>query len=463
MKVYAVKKGHQTGIFDNWDECQAATKGYSCPEFKSFTTREEAEAYLDERDVWVEKVESDNKDGYLVAFTDGSFDKNLKRYSYGVKFIKPDRTEADICGYGNNPKYIDSNNIIGEVLGVINALDWAISNRYEKIKIYHDYEGLSKWISGEWNANSDVAEMYTYLFKSRFKDCLEIKFEKVPGHSNVIYNEMADQLAKSALVDRKKVAIQGDNWFSISCFKQDEFNAIVKLIIESNEGISCTFTPNSGKDIYKFKLNCDSVTVTLYKTGRKKLLLQGKNNYLFQIITTTIVELYDNTQIEKILGNAYRINIDKETVSNAYTQMENGLPLNYPDGLKRLIKQSIINMTHYVESEDYSMYVFPALRALEGHIKFLIAEAGGNPGRKFSCFTLDKKVNPPRYCVTANFPDGSKNGRIEECYNYYKSHRDTAFHFGDIIGATDNTRIIETKDESDEIIKKCLDLISNEL
>ena len=44
MKVYAVKKGHQTGIFDNWADCQAATKGFSSPEFKSFTTREEAEA-----------------------------------------------------------------------------------------------------------------------------------------------------------------------------------------------------------------------------------------------------------------------------------------------------------------------------------------------------------------------------------------------------------------------------------
>lgn len=34
MKVYAVKKGHQTGIFDNWADCQAATKGFSGPEFK---------------------------------------------------------------------------------------------------------------------------------------------------------------------------------------------------------------------------------------------------------------------------------------------------------------------------------------------------------------------------------------------------------------------------------------------
>ena len=457
MKVYAVKKGSQTGIFDNWADCQAATKGFSGPEFKCFTTKEEAEAYLEDRDIWVEQVVKDNKNGYLVAFTDGSYDKDLKRYSYGVKFIKPDGSEDDLCGYGSNQEYIDSNNIIGEIFGVINALDWAISNKFEKIKIYCDYEGLSKWISGEWAANSKVAKMYTNLYELKFKDFLEVRFEIVPGHSNVLYNEKADQLAKSALIDRKKVAVQGDNWFSIPYIKQDDFNTFVELIEESDEGITHTITSDLGKDIYKFKLNGEVITVTLFKTGQQKLLLQGKNNYLFHIITATIIELFDNSQVEKILGSAYRINIEKDVVSSAYNPIENGLPNNYPIGLKRLIKQSIINMTYYVESEEYTMYVFPALRALEGHIKYLITEAGGNPGRQFGCFTKDGISG--RYVVTESFPDISKNGSIEKCYNYYKSQRDTIFHFGDIIGQIDNTRFIDTKETADEIIKECLSLI----
>ena len=120
--------------------------------------------------------------------------------------------------------------------------------------------------------------------KTKFKDFLEVEFEKVPGHSNVIYNEKADHLAKSALVDRKKVAVQGDNWFSIPYFNQDDFNAFVELIEESDENISHTVASSLGKDIYKFKLNGETVTVTLFKTGQQKLLLQGKNNYLFQIL-----------------------------------------------------------------------------------------------------------------------------------------------------------------------------------
>lgn len=461
MKVYAVKKGYKTGIFENWADCQAATKGFSGSEFKGFATREEAEAYLENRDVWVEQIAKDNSDGYLVAFTDGSFDRDLKRYSYGVQFVLPNGIEADICGYGSNKEYVDSNNIIGEIFGVINALDWAISNEYEKIKIYHDYEGLSKWISGEWNANSKVGKMYVNLYDRKFKDFLDVKFVKVPGHSNIIYNEKADQLAKSALVDKKKVAVKGDNWFSIPYFKQDDFEAFIRLIEESDENITYKVTNVQDKTIYKFRLKSDSVTVTLFKTGQHKLLLQGKNSYLFQIITASIVELYDDSQVEQILENAYRISIMKEVVEDTYNPVENGLSKNYPEGIKRLIKQSVINMTHYFESEDYSMYVFPALRALEGHIKYLITVAGGNAGRSFGCFGKDK-TDPNRYVVTESFPNTSKNGSIENCYNYYKSQRDTVFHFGDIFGSVDNTRFILTKDEADEIIKTCIELISSE-
>ena len=61
-----------------------------------------------------------------------------------------------------------------------------------------------------------------------------------------------------------------------------------------------------------------------------------------------------------------------------------------------------------------------------------------------------------------SFPDKSKNSCIENCYNYYKSHRDSIFHFDDILGQTDNTRIIRIKEETDEIINNCLSLISTE-
>ena len=47
-KVYAVKAGYQTGLFDTWDECQKQVKGFPGALFKGFATKEEALQYLDE-------------------------------------------------------------------------------------------------------------------------------------------------------------------------------------------------------------------------------------------------------------------------------------------------------------------------------------------------------------------------------------------------------------------------------
>jgi hypothetical protein len=50
---------------------------------------------------------------------------------------------------------------------------------------------------------------------------------------------------------------------------------------------------------------------------------------------------------------------------------------------------------------------------------------------------------------------------LEACYNFYNSTRHTIFHFGDILGTADSTRIIGTKTEADELIKECLRLMAN--
>ena len=110
-----------------------------------------------------------------------------------------------------------------------------------------------------------------------------------------------------------------------------------------------------------------------------------------------------------------------------------------------------------MESEEYSQYAFPALRALEGHMKYLITRAGGTVGRRFSGFNKDAVTGD--YIYTDSLTDTRQKSQIEKCYNYYKAVRDTVFHFGDIMGSTDSTRMLETKAEADEIITKCFSLI----
>lgn len=458
MKYYAVKVGRERGIFDDWNKCSESINGYANAVFKGFNSEDEAKAYLEDIDLWSGIISKDIKDGFVVAFCDGSFDRNLNRYSYGVVLIDSENNESTLYGYGNNPKYISSNNIIGEVLGSINAMDWAISNGYEKIKIYHDYEGISKWINGEWDTKSDVAKMYSSIYRSKFEDVLEVVFEKVKGHSNNKYNDKADELAKLALEDKTKVAIQGENWFVIPHISKDSFQSIIDLLKEEYTNLSSIVNDYDSKSIYKLTLNNDCLTVTIFNSNMHKLLVQGKPSLLFQILISYISELENIDTVDKIMSNAYRKTINTEHIDTTYNSLFPTFPADYPEGVKKLLRQAIINMNYFIESTDYSQYTFPALRALEGHIKYLIYKATGNPAkREFNLFNRSPQTQ--KYIFIASCVDTFKKPLIEKCYNYYKSERDSLFHFGDIIGNTDNTRIISDKNVADELINNCINLI----
>ncbi|QDZ77515.1 RNase H1/viroplasmin domain-containing protein, partial [Bacillus cereus] len=42
-KVYAVRKGRETGIFYSWKECETHVKGYSGAQYRSFPSKKEAQ------------------------------------------------------------------------------------------------------------------------------------------------------------------------------------------------------------------------------------------------------------------------------------------------------------------------------------------------------------------------------------------------------------------------------------
>lgn len=199
MKYYAVKVGKKTGIFETWPECQAAITGFKKPVYKSFLTKAEAECFLKGTDYWQSVVEKDLKVGYLVAFTDGSFSKELTKFSYGVHLILPNGQKQNISGCRADREFLKTANVAGEVFGVIEALKWAKENGFKKIKIYHDYQGLAHWITSEWSAYSKISLMYVEFWASVKPEFSEIKFQNVPSHSNISFNDVADKLAKEAL------------------------------------------------------------------------------------------------------------------------------------------------------------------------------------------------------------------------------------------------------------------------
>lgn len=135
---------------------------------------------------------------YCIAYTDGSFLNGI--YSGGYVVFSPDgKVIYQDCGIGtNNPELIAMRNISGEMTAAMRAANWVDKNVGRGI-IVHDYTGLSKWVTGEWQTTKKYTKLYADYMKP-FYTLDIIKFEWVKGHNKVDGNEIADRLAREAIM-----------------------------------------------------------------------------------------------------------------------------------------------------------------------------------------------------------------------------------------------------------------------
>ena len=206
-KIYAVRKGHKTGLFTTWAECQKAVSGYSGAEFRGFTEKEEALAFLNMEttgNVFGDKAKEaagivEVPENMVIAYVDGSFEKSIGRYAFGCVILTPDGQEVRKSGSGSDPAGVAIRNVAGEMLGSMTAVNWAIENKYPAVEIRYDYEGVEKWVTGVWRAKTPLTSKYAAHMQEAGKK-VQISFCKIAAHTGNHYNEEADQLAKSALL-----------------------------------------------------------------------------------------------------------------------------------------------------------------------------------------------------------------------------------------------------------------------
>jgi len=198
MKYYCVKYGRTPGIYTSWVECEKQVKGFSKAIYKSFKSKKEAEAFLNDDKINVYEIE---------IYTDGSHMKHGDNYlgigafcSYLGKEYKLSKNcssnlleEYGIKDDVSNPtaEFI----AFCEVLKMIYLLQSSL-NFVFKI----DYNGIEKWMNGTWNCREkyikkikEKCDFYILNMKSK------IKIEHVSGHSNNYGNDQADILAKSKI------------------------------------------------------------------------------------------------------------------------------------------------------------------------------------------------------------------------------------------------------------------------
>ncbi|MCI8668798.1 MAG: reverse transcriptase-like protein [Lachnospiraceae bacterium] len=197
-KFYAVKEGRIPGIYLSWEDCKVQVNGYSGAVYKSFSSESEARSFMENHADTADMNTCPESDpGTVLAYVDGSYGSSSDEFSYGMVILDHGRE------YKFSEKIVDKelaamNNVAGEIKGAEAAMKYALEKGFQKLIIYHDYEGIARWCLGEWKTNRKGTRDYKAFYDS-IKDRLQVHFVKVAGHSGDKYNDMADELAKQAL------------------------------------------------------------------------------------------------------------------------------------------------------------------------------------------------------------------------------------------------------------------------
>ena len=138
------------------------------------------------------------------AYVDGSYNIHTKRFSYGIVFFTgaSDRDgnlqELHFSKAFDHAELAEMRNVAGEIMGAAEAMKIASKLHIPELTIYHDYEGIAKWCTGEWKAKKTWTQKYRDFYKE-ISQTVHIRFVKVKGHSNNKFNDMADELARKAV------------------------------------------------------------------------------------------------------------------------------------------------------------------------------------------------------------------------------------------------------------------------
>lgn len=199
----------------------------------------------------------------------------------------------------------------------------------------------------------------------------------------------------------------------------------------------------------------DRLIINRYENGT--LVLQGKPAYIYgEAITflsyckeVTIEDIVESiSEINKVSVNTDDVNGDlKGLLKYSYTGIDSVII--------KLLSPSVALRKVSIELDDYSCFAFPALRALEGYIKWLLLQKGVKVGDTFGGIFNGYDLTPHAKCLIG---DSNFEAEVERVFKFFKDNRHVHFHTEQIlIGTT----LIENRSEADTIINEVIELIDS--
>ena len=346
------------------------------------------------------------------------------------------------------------------------AVKWALTNGYTEIEIRYDYEGIEKWVTGEWKAKNELTQKYVASMKL-WEQSVRISFLKIEAHSNNKFNDEADRLAKAALTEGKGIPKikKGDYWFTAEGINRKDLLSVVELIKEEYASNITEYNVNIAHGI-SITLNLgkkDKITIHHYNSN--KIMVQGKPNLLFSCIITYITELVDVEEIPQIFNQTYHLEIDKRNVIDEFRYY---LPNSYDkfnSKMERVLHQAVYNLHLKGDMFDGTFLAQPVLRVLEGHLKKIVIEKNivvNNEYIKYNGFDVFER-NGAKYKLKEEcFGIATDNevSYLNRCYTFYHENRHILEHWDDPTTPLDTTKTIDCS-QSHDLIKRTLAVIDD--
>lgn len=270
---------------------------------------------------------------------------------------------------------------------------------------------------------------------------------------------------------RKNVAL------SIRNVKLEIFELLKEFIseeVDESDEVKSLFLEENASDINSLKIKVssryrDSVTITYYKTT-KTLLVQGKPLYTYLQILYFMTQYADfsssleigYTGQEKVIISD--IDVDKNVVENHLRELLKHSYDELGDVIIKLLKTSYTLKDINIPLPDYSCYVFPSLRALEGVIRKTLFEKNISVENNNHSFLgmFEQDYVTKNYFLTNDYKSKINDEKIctalGNCYTYFKRQRHGLFHMNDL---TDFSRIIEDKENATQMIERIITLIDD--
>lgn len=200
-------------------------------------------------------------------------------------------------------------------------------------------------------------------------------------------------------------------------------------------------------------------TVTLVYHSNSTLQLQGKPVTLYCQIIAFLSEYLSLGDIIESQSKFISVPIKIDDIEY---ELDSRMPYAHSkldQTTRKMLATSIAFTKLNIALPDYTAFVFPALRALEGHLKSLfyskgIAIIGRNSFGPHFYYTGGKHSLNHDACRTISCPRTCS--AIELSYNYYNNHRHSLFH-AEVVPVTSS--IIEDRNVAVKIIETVIEKI----